>query len=189
MAAARAKADTALVLVDLFNLFDFPGGDGLARAAHGIVPRIAVLRDRFDRAEAPVIYANDNFSDWQGGFPELVSACLAAGGTPAVIAAALAPRASDYYILKPKHSAFLATALPVLLAQLGVRRLVLTGIAADSCVLATAQDGHMREYTQWVPSDCVAAISPARKDTALALLSRSLGVETRSARRTQGVFP
>ena len=189
MTAARAKADTALVLVDLFNLFDFPGGDALARATLGIVPRIAALRDRFDRVEAPVIYANDNFSDWQGGFPELVSACLAAGGTPAAIAAALAPRASDYYILKPRHSAFLATALPVLLAQLGVRRLVLAGIAADSCVLATAQDGHMREYTQWVPSDCVAAISPARRDTALSLLSRSIGIQTRSSRTTKGLFP
>lgn len=189
MTAARAKADTALLLVDLFNLFDFPGGTALARSALEIVPRVAALRDRFDRANAPVIYANDNFSDWQGGFPELVAACLAAGGTPAAIVAALAPRASDYYILKPKHSAFMATALPVLLTQLGVRRLVLAGIAADSCVLATAQDAHMREYTQWVPSDCVAAISPARKDTALALLSRSIGIQTRGSRGTPGVFP
>lgn len=189
MTAGRAKARVALVLIDLFNLFDFPGGPALGRATLAILPRVGALRDRFDAAGAPVIYANDNFADWKGGFPDLVAHCLAAGGASATIASALAPRASDYYILKPKHSAFLATALPVLLEQLGVRRLVLAGISADSCVLATAQDAHMREYAQWVPSDCVAAISDARRDTALALLSRSLGVHTRSARRTPGVFP
>ena len=43
-------------------------------------------------------------------------------------------------MLKPKHSAFLCTALPVLLHQLGVDGLVLAGVATDSCVLATALD-------------------------------------------------
>ena len=39
-----------------------------------------------------------------------------------------------------------------------VRRLVLTGLSADSCVLATAQGANMREYAVWVPQDAVAGL-------------------------------
>jgi nicotinamidase-related amidase len=180
---------TALLVVDMFNLFDFEGGRPLARAALKAAPRIAALRARFDRAGAPVIYVNDNFSQWRGGFPELVGACQVAGGASAEIAAALAPRTEDYYILKPKHSAFMATALPVLLEKLGARRLVLTGLAADSCILATAQDAHMREYVQWVPGDCVAAITEARRKAALALMSTAMHLDTRTTRSVGGLFP
>ncbi|WP_299344833.1 isochorismatase family protein [uncultured Pseudoxanthomonas sp.] len=76
----------------------------------------------------------------------LVTACRERGGTSAAIVQRLAPRPQDYHVLKPKHSGFLATPLPILLAKLGVRRLVLTGVAADACVLVTAQDANMREF-------------------------------------------
>jgi nicotinamidase-related amidase len=136
-----------------------------------------------------VVYVNDNFTRWQGEFHDLIGRCIAAGGVPAEIAARLRPGGQHYYILKPKHSAFLATALPVLLAKLGVGRLVLTGLAADSCILATAQDANMREYAVWVPGDCVAAQTDARRTTSLALLRTSMHAQTRASARVAGLFP
>ena len=180
---------TALLILDMINLFDFEGGARLARDAARIVPAIAALRDRFDRAGAPVVYVNDNFTHWQGEFHDLIERCIAAGGAPAHIAAHLHPAERHYYILKPKHSAFLATALPVLLAKLGVRRLALAGLAADSCILATAQDANMREYEVWVPGDCVAAQTAARRAGSLALLKTSLNARTRPSNRVAGLFP
>ena len=109
-------------------------------------------------------------TDWQGGFPDLVASSLALGGASAHLAERLAPEDRHYYVLKPKHSAFMATALPVLLQQLDVDRIAITGIATDSCVLATAIDAHMRDYRLWVPGDCTAARTPALKRAALHVL-------------------
>lgn len=183
------NSKAALLILDMINLFDFDGGSRLARAAVDIAPRISLLRKRFDRAGAPVIYANDNFSHWQGEFSDLVAACAVAGGPSAAIAGMLSPRQGDYYILKPKHSAFLSTALGILLAKLGVSRIVLTGISVDSCVLATAQDANMREYAIWVPADCVASITPARKLQAVSILAQSMKADVRSSRTIRTLFP
>ena len=109
-------SDTALLVLDMVNRFDFEGGDRLAKAARAIVPRIETLRARFDAAGAPTIYVNDNFSHWQGQFGDLVAACRDAGGASASIVQRLAPRPHDYHVLKPKHSGFLATPLAILLA-------------------------------------------------------------------------
>lgn len=169
----------ALLLVDLINHFDFPGGDALGKATRRIVPAVLRLRERFDRAGHPVIYANDNWMQWQGGFPELVAACREAGGDAGYVAERLAPCEGHYYVLKPKHSAFLCTPLPVLLHQLGVDGLVLAGVATDSCVLATALDANMREYPVSVPRDCTAAISPQRKRRALETIAVAIHGDTR----------
>ncbi|MBO9716161.1 MAG: cysteine hydrolase [Pseudoxanthomonas sp.] len=185
----RRPNATALLVLDMVNLFDFEGGRRLARDAARITPAIAALRARFDRAGAPVVYVNDNFTRWQGEFHDLVERCIAAGGVPAAIAARLRPAQQHYYILKPKHSAFLATALPVLLAKLGVGRLVLTGLAADSCILATALDANMREYEVWVPGDCVAAQTAARRSGSLALLRTSANARTGASTRVAALFP
>lgn len=186
---ADRSGKTALLIIDMMNLFDYQGGGALGKSALACLPAIVRLRRRFQLASAPVIYVNDNFAQWQGGFHELVAHCTLAGGPSRKIATTLAPGSGHYYVLKPKHSAFLSTPLAILLAKLEVRRLVLTGIAADSCVLATALDARMREFGLWVPNDAVGAITQARKTTALALIRASLAVETRGTRAVKGLFP
>lgn len=183
------NASTALVILDMVNLFDFEGGMQLGRAATSITPHILRLRQRFDQAGAPTIYVNDNFAHWQGQFSDLVEACRQAGGSAAAVATWLAPRDNDYHVLKPKHSGFLATPLMILLAKLGVRRLVLAGVAADSCVLATALDANMREFELWVPRDCVAAITPQRKQHALSVIDKAVTARTLATTSVTGLFP
>lgn len=172
----------ALLIVDVINHFAFDGARALAAAADAIHAPLRALRDRFDAAGLPVIYANDNWTDWHGGFPDLVVSSLALGSTSARLAERLAPEDGHFYVLKPKHSAFMATALPVLLQQLDVDRLAIAGIAADSCVLATAIDAHMRDYRLWVPSDCTAARTPALKRAALHVLRYTCRAEVRPVR-------
>ena len=179
----------ALLIVDMINLFDYADGGRLARRTAPIIGSIQALRERYDAAGAPVVYVNDNFSQWQGDFADLVARCARAGGVPARIAAALAPKRSHYHILKPKHSGFLCTALPILLAKLGTRQLAITGIAADSCVLATAQDANMREFGLWVPADCVASRTDAGTTAALSLVRGALGGATTRTVRCSGLFP
>jgi nicotinamidase-related amidase len=162
----------ALLIIDLFSLFDFPKADQLALAAVTASAEAARIRHEFDRRNLPVIYANDNFGNWQRDFPQLVKECLKKGGPSAEIAKNVRPRAGHYFVLKPKHSAFLATALPVLLPKLQISELVLCGMALDSCVLATALDANSREYSTIIAAEAVAAL-PDRRNSALELIEKS----------------
>lgn len=162
----------ALLIIDMFTLFDFPDADQVKPKALEAARHIARLAQHFRDRGHPVIYANDNFANWQMDFKELVRLCLATEGASSGIAKILQPEHGDYFVLKPKHSAFLATPLAVLLAKLGVRELVVAGMTAESCITATCFDGNAREYETIVIREAVAGIG-ARKTTALRLLEAS----------------
>lgn len=174
----------ALVILDMINLFDFEGGDRLAQQALKACKRISALRAAFVLRGWPVLYVNDNFMNWNREFSDLVAVCRQADGPSGAIATVLEPQATDYYVLKPRHSAFLCTTMPAIIEDLSVKELVITGVATDSCVLATVQDAHMRRYTLRVPRDCVAAQTPARSQRALGLMAESMNVDTRAAQTT-----
>jgi nicotinamidase-related amidase len=80
----------------------------------------------------------------------------------------LLPGKDDYFVLKPKHSGFYQTPLEILLKHLGTRRLILTGVSTNSCILFTAGDAYMRDLELVVPRDCVAACSPDEHEFASA---------------------
>lgn len=189
MTRQTAPAGTALVIVDMFNLFDFPGGRALAQQALAITPALAALRQRFDDAGAPVIHANDHFCQWQGALPELVEQCRRQGGTSWRIARQLLPSPHHHQILKPRHSALRDTALEALLRQRHINAVVIAGVAGDSCVLATAQDANMLGHRVWVPSDTMATRTALLKRSTLALLRHSLKVCVRSSVSCTSLFP
>ena len=60
------------------------------------------------------------------------------------VAPILQPDAKDYFVLKPKHSAFYGTTLDTLL-ELGADTVILTGMAGNICVLFSANDAYMRD--------------------------------------------
>jgi nicotinamidase-related amidase len=171
----------ALLILDMFNAFDFPGGDALASEALQIAPVILQLRDRFHAANRPVIYVNDNVDRWQDGFDELISHFERATPAGRRIVGTLRPTARDLKLLKPRHSAFFETALPSLLKHLKVTSLVITGVAADSCVLCSALDAYVRGYDLAVINDAVASQSPERTRRTLEHLRETYAVDTPAA--------
>jgi len=158
--------------------WSFEDAEALLPRALAIAPRIARLKARWRAADLPTIYANDNRGRWRSDLRGLVEESLEAGGAAARLTRLLAPDDSDYFVLKPRQSAFHATPLGFLLEHLRVRRLVVTGVAADQCVLATATDAHMREYGVIVPRDCVAAQTAARHARALRHFEQALQLRT-----------
>jgi nicotinamidase-related amidase len=70
-------------------------------------------------------------------------------------------------VLKPKHSGFFDTSLDTLLETLRIRRVILTGIAGNICVLFTANDAYMRDLQLFAPADCIVSNTPAENDHAL----------------------
>ncbi|MHA6718598.1 cysteine hydrolase family protein [Sphingomonas sp. RS6] len=167
-------ASAALLIIDMINRFDFDGGEQVRAKATRIAGPILKLRDAFDAAGLPTIYVNDNFGEWHSEKSRLVDQALTDAAGPL---ARLKPRECDYFVLKPQFSGFYATNLPVLLPKLGARRLVLTGVATDICVLFTAGDAHMRDYSLWVPEDAVATKDEDRGRWALEIIAQSMGAD------------
>src|SRR5581483_4021207 len=133
----KAPGGVALLIVDMINTFDFEGGEDLLPKAAQTADAILGLRDAADACGTPVIYVNDNYGRWHASRDKIVAACKSANDAAADIVERMAPRERDFFVLKPQVSGFYATNLPVLLPKLRVRRIVLTGVAADICILFT----------------------------------------------------
>lgn len=181
-ATPHPGATTALLVIDMVNALDFPQGARLLRHAQPAARRVARLRARLKARGVPTIFVNDNFTHWRDNFRQLVAICSQPGVTGAPLVEALPPEQDDYSILKPQHSAFYNTPLEVLLQQLGVRRVVLTGIATDQCILATALDARMRRLETVVAGDGTAALTPQRHRNALAVM-KEMEVDVRTCAR------
>ncbi len=180
---APDRCDDALLIIDMISDFEFEDGEALHARALPAARRIARLADRARRAGTPVVYVNDNFGRWRSSFEQAVAHASEPGRRGADIARLLAPRPDDYFVLKPKHSGFHETTLAVLLEHLGARRLVLTGVSADICVLFTASDAYLHEYRVAIASDAVASGRRAHANAALRLMARVLKAEIAPAAR------
>jgi nicotinamidase-related amidase len=168
------RSTVALIMLDVVNDLEFPGGERLLRHAVPMARRLARFRARVSRAGIPVIYVNDNYGRWQSDFRRLTAHCRRPGVRGKAVVDLLAPAVHDYFVLKPKHSGFYSTTLDVLLAYLGTQTVVLTGLAGNICVLFTANDAYMRDFHVVVPADCVASETLQANRQALQLMRRLL---------------
>ncbi len=168
------SAPVALVIVDMINDLEFPDAADFLEPTLAAARNIAALRQRMDEAGLPVIYVNDNFGRWRSNFDDLLNHCLTDDVRGKPIAELLRPTPKDYIVIKPKNSAFYSTTLETLLLYLRVKRLILTGISADSCILFTANDAYVRDLELIIPADCVASGQEQHKQEALAYMQRVL---------------
>ena len=168
----------ALVIVDVLNALDFPGGDAFLPRALQAAENIAALKARAASLGIPSIYVNDNGGRWRSDLRELLDACTREGVPGRPLGRLLRPLPEDYVVLKPKHSGFYSTTLDTVLTYLGCKRLVLTGLTLERCLLFTANDAFLRDYSLHVPRDCTAAIDAEDEAAALRILERVLGADT-----------
>jgi len=171
--ARNTKWSIALLIIDVLNDMEFEEGKQLFKQALPMARKIAALKRRASAAQVPIIYVNDNFGHWRSDLKKQISHCLIDGVRGEPIARLLVPDHSDYFVLKPKSSAFFGTTLHTLLQYLEVRTLILTGLAADVCILFTAHDAHLRDYEIIVPSDCVASNTLPETRMALANMKKA----------------
>lgn len=169
----------ALLLIDVINDLEWPGGDQLLPHALKAAEAIGTLKRRCKAAGVPVLYVNDNFGRWQSDFSKIVSHCCEEDVRGRPIAEQLAPDKDDFFVLKPKHSGFYSTTLDTLLRYLGAKTLILVGFTGDNCVLFTASDAYVRDFDLLIPSDCVASMDPGENAHALKHMRRVLKADTR----------
>jgi nicotinamidase-related amidase len=173
-----AKSKQAMLIVDMINDFQHDDGKRLFNKVRPVARKIRELKVRVVATGVPVIYVNDNFRNWHDTFDSTIRHVEQSSDEGRQIVELLRPVKDDYYILKPHRSGFYKTPLGVLLEELDVDRLIITGATTDMCVLSTVHDAQMRKYKLRVPSDTTAAIEDEHRDQALDLMQRVFDVDT-----------
>ena len=195
---ALTPGRTALVNIDMQNVFLAEGqvfGNPNARA---IVPRVNALSQAMRRAGAQVIWTRQTHTaepplapaDWQydierPGVADAIAA-LQAGTVGHALYPAMAASPEDLVIDKHRYGAFScpAGALPRTLERLAVEMLVVTGTLTNVCVESTTREANMAGYKLIVVADATAAVTDAEHNAALL----NLRLNFADVRRTREVL-
>ncbi len=167
---------SALLIIDMINDFNFTHGNLLLTHANPIIEPILHLKGSMKEQGLPIIYINDHYNLWQADFGKIIDTCK--NEKNETLIEKIKPTENDYFLIKPKYSAFYGTALHTLLQQLKVNKLVITGIAGNICVLFTANDAYMREYQLWIPENTIASAAIEDNKYALSMMNHVLKANT-----------
>jgi ureidoacrylate peracid hydrolase len=142
---------TALLVVDVQN--DFCHRDGGLAQGGGDMTAIEQAIGKLDdtirqarKAGIPVIFLRivqspeTNSEAWESLEPEEGPRLVVAGSWGADYYAPIGPAEGDLEIVKHRHSGFVATSLDLALRSMGIKTVVLGGVASNVCVEATARD-------------------------------------------------
>ncbi len=164
------KQQLAVVVIDMQRDFVDKGAPIECFGGRETIPHITRLLERAREKNIPVIFTQEahrkNKIDLGVELTYEPVHCLE-GSVGIEIVASLPRNPEDYLIVKRRYSAFFKTDFEILLKGLGVNTLILTGVATDVCVRATAQDAQQSGYFVIVPKECVAGTSRARHEAAL----------------------
>lgn len=160
--------DTAVLFIDIINDFHFDGGDKLLKHTEDILPNLIKLKQFAKKNHLPTIYVNDHYGLWQADFNKIIERCK--NDRSKHVINELMPDEHDYFLMKPKHSAFFQTPLQSLLHDLGKTHLMMAGIAGDICILFTAKDAYMYQFDMHIPKNCMASEGKDNNDYALYLM-------------------
>lgn len=177
----------ALLVLDMMNEIvradgawgEMGYGYGPQAEERDVVEKTVRAVERARAAGIPVIYVTVGFSksyaEWPSDSPVFTeegkkAGLLQLGTWGQEMHEALAPREDEVLVTKKRVSPFYATFLEVLLRTQGTEELLLCGVATDHVVIATARDGHDRDFRIKVLEDCCAAASQERHEAAIVVL-------------------
>ena len=172
-APIKLRPGDALIVIDVQN--DFAQHDGTLYVAdgEGLIPVLNDYLRRFVSAGMPVFASRDwhppnhcSFTDQGGDWP---AHCVA--GTPgAEFAPDLQLPQGAHIVSKAEkadedaYSAFSGTDLAVRLRTLGIKRILIGGLATDYCVLNTVLDGVQEGFEVLLLTDAIRAVDVSAGD-------------------------
>ena len=134
----------AILVVDMLN--DFVTGSLACDRGKAIVPATAELLDAAREKGIPVIFCNDAHIAGIDRELKLWGDHAIAGTKGAEVIPELKLSDKDYVVPKRRYSGFFQTDLDILLKELGVKTVVMTGLLAHMCVRHTSADAYCLGY-------------------------------------------
>jgi len=147
----------ALIIVDMEK--DFVWGALKCERAARIVPRLQELVKAARQTGVPVIYSNDAHLPGLDHEFEVWGEHALAGSEGAQVVDELKPEAKDFVVPKRTYSGFFQTHLEMLLRDLGVETVIITGLHTNICVRHTSAGAFFRGFKIVVPEDGVEAFT------------------------------
>ncbi|MDD5891314.1 MAG: cysteine hydrolase [Bacteroidales bacterium] len=165
----------AVLVVDMLN--DFVTGALTCDRGKAIVPATARLLDAARAAGVPVIFCND--AHIKGIDRELkLWGDHAIAGTPgAQVIPELKVSESDYIVPKRRYSGFFQTDLDILLTELGVKTVIMTGLHTHMCVRHTSADAYCLGYDVVVAKEATDSFTEEDYLNGLAYLKTCYGAD------------
>jgi nicotinamidase-related amidase len=166
----------ALVVVDMQKDFCYP--EGALYAGDGVKEIFSPLREviRSARESMPVIFTQDWHRKDDNEFKIWPPHCIV-NTEGAEVIDELQAGEEDFYIKKRRYSAFYGTDLDLVLKELGVDSLILTGVLTNICVLHTAADAVSRGYKVKLLKDCTFALTEYEFNYAIYHMEKVLNVD------------
>jgi len=150
---SRPADNTALIVVDMQK-------DNVGRFCQAIIPHIQSLIKKSREKGIPVIYACDSRYPDDSIFKRLGRNPHTIRGTEGVkVIDELAPAPEEVVIEKRMMSGFFGSELDFTLREKGVKKLIITGIRTEFCLLKTVLDAFELGYDVVVPEDACASPS------------------------------
>ncbi len=165
---------TALINVDITNLFTEPGAVLASPDAHKIVPIVNKLVQFCRGRGVPVIWIRwVNRPDridlgmqarYWGHGASIIEHMSAEDNHWSQLYPELDLKPDDIYIKKPKFNAFWGSDLEAVLRSLGVESLIFTGLNTGVCVQVTIIDAFHRDFNHILAMDATDPFSPNKKE-------------------------
>ena len=190
-------SSVALLVIDMQRDFLLPGGFGeslgndVSQLRRTIGP-LAALMAAWRAAGLPLIHTREghepDLSDCppaklNRGAPSMRIGDIGAFGRILIrgeyghdIVDELQPAGDEPVVDKPGKGAFYATELQDILANRGIRSLVVTGVTTEVCVHTTVREANDRGYECLVLADCVGSYFPEFQRVGLQMIAAQGGI-------------
>jgi nicotinamidase-related amidase len=162
----------------------------MRESAQKTVQPLRLVLDAFRKKGLPVFHIIRNYRrDWSDVELPRIREFSDQGprvieNTPgARIIAPLAPRSSEYIVVKRRYSGFFMTELPLLLGRLGIKAVVIGGTQTPNCIRSTAFDAVCYDLETTVLSDGTSAATGAIHEANL-LDMRNIGIRVQTCEET-----
>jgi ureidoacrylate peracid hydrolase len=90
------------------------------------------------------------------------------------------PQPDEAIVTKHRYGAFESTDLDLVLRSMGIRTVIMTGIATNVCVETTARQAFLRDYYVVFTSDCTATFTQREHDATLHNIDQFFGQVVRA---------
>lgn len=165
----------AILVVDMLN--DFVTGALKCDRGLAIVPKTAELLDGARKAGVPVIFCNDAHVKGIDHELKLWGDHAIAGTKGAEVIPELKLCDKDYVVPKRRYSGFFHTDLDLLLHELNVDTVIMTGLHTHMCVRHTTADAYCLGYNIVVAKDATDCFTQEDYDYGIKYLVGTYGAE------------
>lgn len=165
----------AVLVVDMLN--DFVTGALKCDRGLRIVPKTAELLNGCREKGIPVIFCNDAHIKGIDHELKLWGDHAIAGTEGAEVIPELQLCEKDYVVPKRRYSGFFHTDLDLLLKELGIDTVIMTGLHTHMCVRHTSADAYQLGYSVIVAKDATDSFTQEDYDYGIKYLKEVYGAE------------